>query len=119
MDAQQKIAIIQALVGQPEQEPKQEPARPTNWDELMAQAKSLPAQFKVDMITAMGFTPIGSDHTDSCPYAIDSGLVCNCVPPSTMWAQPNDVDELRGETWEQRRERAVNGPPRRIPAVER
>lgn len=92
---------------------------PTSMDELLEQARSLPADFKIKLLEAMGFSPVGSDHTADCPHVVDSGLLCNCVPPATMWSQPRDVLEERGETWEQRRERAVNGPPRRIPAVER
>lgn len=86
---------------------------------LVALAKDMPADRKVELIKAMGFQPIGSDHTADCPYAVDPGLICQCVPPATQWAQPRDVDELRGETWEQRREQATNGPARRIPAAER
>jgi hypothetical protein len=116
MDDAAKLAQIQAILGNAEPAPA---AAPANWEDLLAQAKNLPAQLKVDALKAMGFNPVGSDHTAECPYVLDSGYVCNCVPPATMWAQPKDVDELRGETWEQRRERAVNGPKRVIPAVER
>lgn len=92
---------------------------PASWQDLLEQAKTLPAAQKVELITAMGFSPMGSDHTRDCPYVWDSGLRCNCVPEATVWTQPCDVDALRGETYEERRELALNGPPRITPAVER
>lgn len=76
---------------------------------------TMTAEEKVAALDAMGFTPLGSDHQPDCPYALDPGLRCNCVPPATVWAQPHDVDVLRGETWEQRKA----APRRRIPDVER
>lgn len=62
----------------------------------------LPPDVKVQIIEAMGFTPMGSDHTYDCPHPWDSGLVCNCVGDPTVWNGPLDVQEMRGETWEQR-----------------
>jgi hypothetical protein len=76
---------------------------------------SLPAARKVAILTAMGFTPTGSSHQPDCPYTIDAGNKCNCVPPATMWAQPRDVDAHRGETYEERRD----APRQPIPEVER
>lgn len=52
---------------------------------------------KVRMIEAMGFTPMGSSHQPDCPYALDAGLVCICVPPATVWNAPDDVLKHRGE----------------------
>jgi hypothetical protein len=114
MDAEQTLKAVRELVGAPAPV-----VQPTNMDELLEQAKSLPADFKIKLLEAMGFSPVGSDHTDDCPHNFDSGLICQCVPPATMWSQPSDVDEARGETWEQRRECAVSGPSRIIPAAER
>lgn len=75
-------------------------------DELLAQAKALPAEIKVKLLDAMGFRPVGDDHQPDCPRLWGSGLRCNCVPPAAMWSQPDDVDVFRGETWEQQRAKA-------------
>lgn len=75
--------------------------------------KSLDPGRKVEIITAMGFTPIGEDHLPDCPFMADSGNRCNCVPHSTMWGQPADVDEHRGETYEQRRQASIDRSARR------
>jgi hypothetical protein len=50
----------------------------------------------------MGFTPIGDDHDSDCMAPHGRGINCNCVPPATSWAPPNDVDVLRKETWDDR-----------------
>lgn len=72
---------------------------------------STPAELKVALVRAMGFTPMRDPHDYSCPQAMaddgeeeeeETGYLCQCVPPATRWSQPQDVDELRGETWEQR-----------------
>lgn len=72
--------------------------------------RTLSAERKVEIITAMGFTPLGESHQPDCPYAHDAGLRCNCIPPATVWGQPRDVDELRHEAAKK---------PRAIPEVER
>lgn len=72
---------------------------------------------KVRLIEALGFTRSGSDHQPDCPYALDAGLRCICVPPAPVWHAPQDVLAHLGETWEDRRKRADQ--PRPIPAVER
>lgn len=77
--------------------------------------KGLDPVDKVRMIEAMGFTRRGSSHQPDCPYALDAGNRCNCVPPAPEWGAPQDVLVLLGETYEQRRDR----PRQRIPDVER
>lgn len=67
-------------------------------------AKELPAEKKVALLKAMGFSPMGADHQDDCiRYTHGSGFRCGCVPPSTSWSQPGDVDVFRRETWEDRK----------------
>lgn len=83
---------------------------PTSTDQLLEQAKSLPAEFKIKLVEAMGFKPVGSAHAADCPAMLDSGNRHNCVPPATMWSAPRDVQEERGETWEQRLQRAREMP---------
>lgn len=61
-----------------------------------------PAETKVALIEAMGFTPMRDTHTSDCPAGMSWGYVCNCVPDATMWAQPADVDAFRHETWDER-----------------
>lgn len=71
------------------------------------QLKHMPPAAKVAIIRAMGFTPMRDAHTRDCPRALDSGLVCNCVPDPTEWAQPKDVIEYQNETWDERRAAAL------------
>lgn len=77
--------------------------------------KDLAPADKVRMIEAMGFTRRSSSHQPDCPYALDAGNRCNCVPPAPEWGAPQDVLVHLGETYEKRRRR----PRQRIPAVER
>lgn len=79
------------------------------------QVANLSPEEKVRLIEEMGFTRTGSSHQPDCPYAIDAGFKCNCVPPAPEWSAPNDVLEHLGETYEERRTR----PRKPIPAVER
>lgn len=67
--------------------------------------RDLPAERKVEIIKAMGFSPVGEPHTWDCPGNY-SGNRCNCVPGPTLWSQPNDVLQYRHETWEERRQAA-------------
>lgn len=64
--------------------------------------QGLPPEEKVRIIEAMGFTPFRDSHQPECPKVWDRGLICNCVPPTTVWGPPTDVQVLRKETWEDR-----------------
>ena len=66
------------------------------------QLREFPPEEKRRIIEAMGFTPLGSDHTYDCPRVFDSGNRCNCAGDPTMWVGPKDVQEMMGDTWEQR-----------------
>jgi hypothetical protein len=110
MDAEETLSRVRELVGAPA------PVVPSNWDELLAQAKVLPAAIKIKLVEAMGFVPVGLDHQPDCPTMLGRGNRHNCVPPATQWSAPRDVLEERGETWEQRRRRA-HGEGREWPAV--
>lgn len=122
MDAEEKLNAIRALVlGLDQADPPEPPTPPedTYGEELCAWAKDLPPGLKIEIIKAMGFTAMASDHGWDCPHQMGAGLVCQCVPPATVWNQPADVNTFRGETWKLRLERAQNGPERIIPACER
>jgi hypothetical protein len=96
MDAEAKLRAVRELIGAPAPV-----VQPTNMDELLEQAKNLPADFKIKLITAMGFSPTGSDHQDDCiRYTHGTGFRCGCVPPATWWNSPKDVQEFRKETWD-------------------
>lgn len=118
MEPAQAIAVIKAILGLTPDQPVAPATVPpaANWDSILAHAYDLPAEFKVELITAMGFQPTGSDHQWDCGYQFDPGIRCNCIPPATVWSQPCDVDVLRGETMEQRRN---DKRDRRIFAAER
>lgn len=104
MSAEETLRAIRELIGAPELPPVVLVSEP---DELLEQAKSLPAEFKIKLLEAMGFTPMGDDHDDDCDRRkYGPGIRCNCVPPATWWNQPKDVDEFRRETWEHRLEKA-------------
>lgn len=73
-------------------------------DKLTAVAATLTGEQKVQLVKAMGFSPTGADHQDDCVrYTHGPGFICICVPPATMWSQPDDVDRARKETWEDRK----------------
>lgn len=73
-------------------------------DEMETFVKTLTGEQKVRLIRAMGFSPLGSAHDDSCiRYTHGPGFICICVPPATVWSQPDDVDKARKETWDDRR----------------
>jgi hypothetical protein len=61
---------------------------------------------KVRIVEAMGFVAFRDPHQPECPIVWDSGLLCNCVPPTTTWGPPPDVQVLRKETWEDRTRQA-------------
>lgn len=65
--------------------------------------KTLDPATKVKIVEAMGFVPRRSEHDRECPREIGgSGYICQCVGEPTEWGAPRDVQEFRGETWEQR-----------------
>ena len=74
------------------------------FDDLKTLATSLTGEQKVQLLRAMGFSPMGSRHQDDCTrYTHGPGFICICVPPATVWTQPHDVDVFRKETWEDRK----------------
>jgi hypothetical protein len=73
-----------------------------NFEQLKALVKSLTGEQKVELVSAMGFQPVGDDHDADCVAPHARGIRCGCVPPATSWGQPRDVDEFRKETWEDR-----------------
>lgn len=77
------------------------PPRPPREDARTEHYRSMPAEQKIAVIRAMGFSPQGANHDEDCPATI-SGYRCNCVRPATVWAQPADVDAFRHETYEER-----------------
>lgn len=102
MDLESRVARLEKLAGVTEPKPQ----LPSNMDDLLAQARNLPPDVKINLIQAMGFTAMGDDHDDDCVGRPGSGFVCNCVPPATWWNAPNDVDVYRKETWDDRVELA-------------
>lgn len=92
-------------------------ATPPREDQLLASAAKLPATRKLEVLAAMGFTRFGADHQEDCPYNIDAGYRCNCVPPTSSWSAPEDVQIELKETWADRLEQAKK--PRPIYEVER
>lgn len=68
--------------------------------------KQMPATLKVRVIECMGFQPMRDLHQRDCPAALAKGFICNCVPDPTYWTPPSDVVQYKGETWEERLERA-------------
>lgn len=121
MEPAQAIAAIKAILGITSTPPA--PAFVAadefdlgDWVELIDWARTFTAEQKVQLIEAMGFTPGGDDHQWDCGYRFDPGINCNCYPPATVWSQPHDVDVLRKETLEDRRN---DKRDRRIPACER
>jgi hypothetical protein len=84
-------------------------------DKFLDQCRALEPADKIAALEAMGFTPIGSSHRYDCPYSIDAGNRCNCVPDPTMWSPPHDVLVYTNQTYDERR-RAPREP---IPDVER
>lgn len=101
MDLEARVARLEHLAGVTDKKPE-----PTTviagLDDLLAHAKTLPPEVKIQLIKAMGFTAMGDDHDTDCVGRPGSGFVCNCVPPATWWTAPNDVDVHRKETWEDR-----------------
>jgi hypothetical protein len=68
----------------------------------MRHPRRLPATRKVELLREMGFSPVAADHDGDCPAPHVPQTPCQCVPPATVWAQPGDVDELLGQTLQQR-----------------
>jgi hypothetical protein len=78
-----------------------------SWDWVQAEIpagdpRNWTAERKVELITAMDFTPIRDDHHPDCPHSDGAGYRCRCVPAATVWSQPPEVDFLRHETREER-----------------
>lgn len=96
-----RLEHLEELAGVTEKKPEPTPAI-AGMDDLLAQAKTLPPEVKLQLIKAMGFIATGDDHDGECIGRPGSGYVCNCVPPATWWHAPNDVDVYRKETWEDR-----------------
>lgn len=68
-----------------------------------ATLRALPPEEKRRIVEAMGFSPMGANHTYDCPVTLGgSGFRCNCTGEPTLWAGPRDVQEMMGDTWEQR-----------------
>lgn len=117
MEPAQALAAIRAILGiTPAPSPAADHFDLGDWMTLIDRARNFTAEQKVRLVKAMGFQPIGSDHQWDCAHQFDPGIRCNCYPPATVWAQPHDVDVLRKETLEDRRN---DKRDRRIPADER
>lgn len=86
------------------------PDDPTDW-------KALPPTVKLELVEAMGFSRVWTEHQPECPYAIDAGMRCNCIPPGTSFHPPHDVVKELHETYEELRQRPKS--LRRIPPIER
>lgn len=86
-------------------------------DLLLSTARNLSPRRKLEILVAMGFVRQGDNHQSDCPYVLDSGYLCKCVPPPSWWHAPTDVQVFMRETWEDRLEAAKK--PRPIYEVER
>jgi len=78
----------------------------TTYDLSEVDWASLPAEQKVEIIKAMGFSRQSEPHQPDCPRGMfGSGYICQCVPPSDRFCMADDVAEHLGQTWGQRRDR--------------
>lgn len=75
----------------------------SNPSDLLAYAKELSSEFKVQLVEAMGFSPQRQPHQLHCMSIQGSGLICDCLMPPTVFIPPDDVLVYRHETSAERR----------------
>lgn len=68
-------------------------------EELFEAVRALSPEGKIDLFKHLGMSRVGDSHTNDCPGGPATGLVCQCVPPESMWRHPEDVRVHLKETW--------------------
>lgn len=92
------MRVGRVITEDPRTSPAPQGAAPSK-DELFAAVAALPPEDKVALFKHLGMSRVGDNHTYDCPGGPTTGLVCNCVPPASMWTHPKDVEVHLKETW--------------------